>query len=94
MRTPSPVSAPAAEPEPAAPTVDLTFASVPADAEVFVDGVSMGRTPLLGQPVAAGTHTVRMVLGEHTIERAVRVGRHEPVRYVWRVADEEWEGGW
>lgn len=46
-------------------------------ADVWLDGVFVGRTPVIGREVTAGSHTVRLVhptLGARTVTRTVRSG--------------------
>lgn len=56
--------APLAPPEPLAPA-SIAFASRPEGAQVFLDGVAVGRTPLVVPDVKAGTRRVRLELAGH-----------------------------
>ena len=60
-------SAPTEPPEPTAPPepATLTFDSRPIGAQVFLDGASVGRTPLVMPDVKTGTHRVRLELAGH-----------------------------
>ena len=54
--------------------VITTFLSEPAGAEVQIDGVAIGNTPLRGHPLSSGNHVLSFQLGEHRAEQSVRVG--------------------
>ena len=88
----TPVEPAVKKPEPAR-TWPVTFTSIPFDAEVFVDGKAMGRTPLMKLEVAEGSRKVRIVSGGETITKTIRVGRRSPTRYVWKVSEGAWESG-
>ena len=75
----------------AAPTFPVTFSSVPLGAQVFVDGVFMGQTPLQNQSLTAGDHKVKLEVGETTASRSIHVGQHAPRGYVWRQEGDKWE---
>ena len=67
--TPAPAAAPAASVEaPVAPPqlisrlpAQLSVSTIPAGAEVYVDGVMRGRSPLMVKELSAGVHLVRLV---------------------------------
>ena len=67
--TPAPAAAPAASVEaPVAPPqlisrlpAQLSVSTIPAGAEVYVDGVLRGRSPLMVKELSAGVHLVRLV---------------------------------
>lgn len=64
----------------------VTLSSDPLGARVWVDGTDLGTTPVVGATLAEGDHTVRMVLGDATVEGTIRVRRMRPVTEVkWRV---------
>ncbi len=88
------VVAPVEPPAPAAKTADVTLGSVPLGAEVFVDGVSKGTTPLTRLALTEGTHQVKMVFGASEIVRDVRVSKRSATRFLWRVETGDWEAGY
>lgn len=70
----------------------VTFASVPGGADVRIDGVSIGASPVLNHPLPGGEFAVTMVYpsGE-SIERTIHAGARAPTRYVW---DQQAGGTW
>ncbi|MCO4745197.1 MAG: serine/threonine protein kinase [Proteobacteria bacterium] len=92
---PAPAPAPVAPaPAPAVKTYDLTFSSVPMGAEIFVDGKSIGHTPLSKVAIAGGSHQVRMVAGDQSVDETIQVGRRSAIRYMWRASTGAWEAGY
>jgi serine/threonine-protein kinase len=102
---PEPAPAPvAASPEPARPvaqpepepveTVGITFNSTPWGAAIHIDGSFVANAPLVDHPLPVGRHTVRLSLGERTVEKTIRVGTSSryPNRYDW--VAEAGEDGW
>ena len=72
----------------------LLLSSSPMGAVVLIDGVEIGKTPILGHEVAEGDHTLRMVLGDRSGERAIFVGRRAATRYVWSAGEDSWQSGY
>jgi len=75
--------APPAAPTAPAATVETgrLFVNASPWGQLFVDGVAAGNTPKANLPVAAGSHTLRIVReGFETWERTVQVGSGEAVR--------------
>jgi len=59
----------------------LTIASDPLGAEVYIDGVDVGQTPLVEYTTTTGKHTIRVErAGYKTQTETVTVGVNEPVR--------------
>jgi hypothetical protein len=93
---PVPVAAPepavVAVPEPApaaAPTRRVTLGSIPAGAAVWIDGARLdGTTPFTNYPLTEGEHTVRMVLGDQSAERAFRLSSQGAGRLIWTVGQD------
>jgi serine/threonine protein kinase len=82
------VTEPAAEPEeaPAVATRQITFGSQKGfGTEVYLDGVLLGKTPLAPQAVPLGSHHLRMVRGEDSIETSITVGGTTVSHYTWKV---------
>jgi hypothetical protein len=90
---PAPAPAPRAEvgptplPSPAAQRLPVLFSSVPMGAEVWVNGVRRGVTPLQGIGLTPGNHLVKMKLGDQTITRTIKVDRRAPSRFIWKGGD-------
>lgn len=63
----------------------LILESDPAGAEVFMDGRSIGTTPLLDVVVRDGSYQMRMKKGMFSIERPIEVGPDAPHRYGWEI---------
>lgn len=72
---------------PAAVLRPVAFGSVPLGAEVFVDGVAVGDTPVRAIELKDGSHTVKMTLGGAEIERSIEVGPDAPTAHIWRGGD-------
>lgn len=73
----------------------MTFTSQPFGADVWVDGTSMGKTPLVGLELSPGAHDVRLGLSDgRQISREIRVGGRAPTRYVCKVERDAWEAGY
>ncbi|MFT4624639.1 MAG: serine/threonine protein kinase [Myxococcota bacterium] len=87
---PRPAPRPAPAPAPEAVTWPVTISSAPLGAEVFVDGRSIGATPVLNHAIPEGSHMLRLTLGDDVGEQRIRVGSRMPRRYVWRGGD-TWE---
>ena len=59
----------------------LTIGSDPQNAEVYIDGVDVGQTPIIEYSVAAGRHTIRVErAGYKTQTETVMVGANDTVR--------------
>jgi serine/threonine protein kinase len=84
---------PTVKPKPV-PTAPIAFTSVPMGAEVFIDGKSIGNTPIGSAALPIGSHRVVMLKGDAHKERTITVGDKMPVRYIWRVATDKWESGY
>lgn len=87
--TPEPVPQAPPAPEPAV-VVSVDFGSQPLGAEVLLDDVPIGRTPIVGHAVPAGKHRVVMRSAGETGVIDVDVGRRKPRRFVWR-GDDRWD---
>jgi serine/threonine protein kinase len=64
------------------PTHSVTFSSNPTGANVAIDGVPSGTTPL-DRELDDGPHLVRVWTDNGEIERQILVSGHSPARYVW-----------
>lgn len=80
----TPPETPAPEPAAAAATYPVTFGSAPLGAAVFVDGKPQGETPIVNLALSAGTHHIKMVSDQGTIERDIQVGSRAAKRFVWK----------
>jgi len=59
----------------------LTNSSDPIGAEVYIDGVDVGQTPIVEYSVAAGKHTIKIErAGYKTQTETVTVGANDLVR--------------
>jgi hypothetical protein len=54
---------------------------------VYIDGVHQGDTPLIGHPVPAGDHTLKLVNGDEEVTQSITVGRRAPTRYFWKAGE-------
>jgi hypothetical protein len=80
--------------EAAATRVEVVIVSRPLGAEVTVDGVPVGSTPVR-VPLTPGRHTLRATAPDGTSsERAIRVGPHSPTRHLWDLGADRWESGY
>lgn len=80
----------AAKPKPTPEPTELlpvVITSFPMGVDVAIDGKAMGKTPLIGVELAVGNRTLKMVMGEDSIEEPITVGKHSPTRFVWRVGE-------
>lgn len=59
----------------------LTVTSTPAGAEVYVDGRAVGMTPLTGFAAEPGVHQVRLVAGDASAERTLRLRPGETITW-------------
>ncbi|MFN7144345.1 MAG: serine/threonine-protein kinase [Myxococcota bacterium] len=83
-------TAPAADAAPA-PRYPLSVVSIPASAEVWVDGKQVGETPLPTHMVAAGTHSVWLVLeGKRSETTSVTVGASATPKVRYDFTKNEW----
>lgn len=80
-------------PEPVLPTFPVTISSDRLGAEVWIDGVSVGWTPLTNHPLTSGTHAVRMVTETGEATKEIVVSRRAPNHYLWRGAESRWVTG-
>ncbi|MEN0061116.1 MAG: serine/threonine-protein kinase [Myxococcota bacterium] len=87
---PPPVTAPTEAPKPAPAAARLepvSFFSQPPGAEVLIDGVVVGRTPLRDHPVSVGNCMLAFRRGNETVRQSVRVGgRHGARAFTWTPA--------
>ena len=108
--TPEPVAtavaapAPAPEPEPEEEPVEAVQEAGPGTltvntypwAKVFVDGADLGRTPLVGHSLPAGTHQLELIVpgaGDKKIAETITITAGEETKVVKRVpVEEEGEG--
>jgi hypothetical protein len=66
---------------PAAAAGSVTIASEPQNAEVYIDGVDVGQTPVIEYSLSAGRHTIRVErAGYKTQTETVMVSANTPVR--------------
>lgn len=73
-------------------THEVLFASRPPDVEVWMNGRSLGVTPLrLSLP--EGEHQVTLVAGDLRRVELVRVGLRRPGRHFWNVGEDTWSSG-
>ncbi len=74
--TPKPVKPPVTTPEPVSKQVVLSVSSKPTGAEVFLDGFSLGLTPLQ-VPVSMGTRNLRLERkGYQPYQKSVELGKN------------------
>lgn len=79
-------------PQPVAqPTV--SFRSVPWGATIRINGIARGKTPAVDMAIPKGDHTVKLELGDASIERFIRVGERSPNDYSWKVETDQWVAG-
>jgi len=54
-------------------------------AEVYIDGVNVGTTPMVaGHPISYGVHVIEMTHAGQRVRKSVTVGETTPGTYVWR----------
>lgn len=99
------VAAPAPQPEPEEEPVEAAQEAGPGTltvntypwAKVFVDGADLGRTPLVGHSLPAGTHQLELIVpsaNDKKITETVTITAGEETKVVKRVpVEEEGEGG-
>ncbi|MCX6063915.1 MAG: PEGA domain-containing protein [Caldiserica bacterium] len=66
-------------------TATLTITSTPSGAKVFLDGTSIGTTPVTKKTVSPGTHTLRLTLAgyeDYTTTITLQVGDEKPVAVI------------
>ena len=82
---PTQAVSPAPDRVPVRPMEAVTFLSEPPGAEVLVDGVPIGTTPVRGHPLDPGSHTVTFRReGQAPLTQEVRVGgRHGQREFKW-----------
>ncbi|MCO4773338.1 MAG: serine/threonine protein kinase [Deltaproteobacteria bacterium] len=102
--TPAPAQAPRPAPPPSTPTPEPTPAPVVARgpgtltvstypwAKVYIDGLDLGRTPLVGHSLEPGQYALRLVVpaaGDKELTETVTIEAGEETRIVRRVSAEE-----
>ena len=71
----------------------MAFRSVPWNAEVWVDGALIGKTPLNRAELSRGSHQIELRLGEQRVRKIIQVGRRSPDDYSWTAATDAWTAG-
>lgn len=72
---------------PSGPLVATDFGSLPMGATVYVDGVKLGTTPLLGAEVRAGSHKVHMKGVGGSSTHTIEVVEGVRTRWIWKGGD-------
>jgi hypothetical protein len=57
---------------------------------VWVDGKSIGATPVVSAPVTQGPHEIELQLGTAQIRRSINIAPGQPVRFHWGVDSNDW----
>ncbi|MEZ4321571.1 MAG: serine/threonine-protein kinase [Myxococcota bacterium] len=74
-----------------AASAEIVFTSVPAGAEVLVDGAGIGNTPVKA-PLSFGSHEVVVRASGVSGTRTIEVGTGKPTRWTWTAEGDDWKG--
>ena len=69
--------------EPEAEPVQLWVSSAPLGLHVYIDGVMVGRTPIRGRSVPAGSHRMALHVQGGVVERDLQLGAGLANKFVW-----------